>query len=74
MMSLQLLLVLALLSLISQSSAFNAALKVRSITPQRSLTMKVENDAFAKSNRNSRSAAAGDRMVELKMPLGIIIY
>jgi len=70
-MSLQLFLVLAVLGLISQSSAFNAALKVRSVTPQKSFTMKVENDAFAKSNRNSRSAAAGDRMVELKMPLGM---
>lgn len=70
-MSFQFLLVVVVLSLITQSSAFNAALKVRSVTsPQRSLTMKVENDAFAKANRNQRSAAAGDRMVELRMPLG----
>jgi C-terminal processing protease CtpA/Prc len=70
-MSLQFMLVVVVLSLISQSSAFNT-LKVRSITiPRRDLTMKVENDAFAKANRSQRRAGAGDRMVELKMPLGM---
>ena len=35
------------------------------------LTMKVENDAFARQNRAKRQADAGDRMVELRMPLGL---
>jgi hypothetical protein len=70
MMSLQFVLVVVVLSLISQSFAFNA-LKVRSLAPTRSLTMKVENDAFAKANRSQRRAAADDRMVELRMPMGM---
>jgi hypothetical protein len=69
-MSLQFVVVVVVLSLISQSFAFNA-LKVRSLAPTRSLTMKVENDAFAKANRSQRRAAADDRMVELRMPMGM---
>lgn len=41
------------------------------VTKTRSMTMKVENDAFTRANRAKRSADAGDRMVELRMPLGI---
>lgn len=70
MMTLQFMLVVAMLSLIAQSNAFNA-LKVRTMTPTRSLTMKVENDAFAKANRSQRRAAADDRIVELRMPMGM---
>ena len=33
--------------------------------------MKVENDAFAKANRSQRRAAADDRIVELRMPMGM---
>jgi C-terminal processing protease CtpA/Prc len=33
--------------------------------------MKVENDAFAKKNREMRKAGADDRIVELRMPMGI---
>ena len=71
MMSLNFCLVVVVLAFIAQSSAFDA-LKVRSIVaPRRSLTMKVENDAFAKANRSQRRAAADDRMVELRMPMGM---
>ena len=41
------------------------------VTKTRSMTMKVENDAFTRANRAKRTADAGDRMVELRMPLGI---
>ena len=71
MMSLQFCLVVVVLTLIAESSAFDA-LKVRAIvSPRRSLVMKVENDAFAKANRSQRRAAADDRMVELRMPMGM---
>lgn len=71
MMSLQFFLVVVVLSFIAQSSAFDA-LKVRTlVAPRRMLTMKVENDAFAKANRSQRRAAADDRMVELRMPMGM---
>lgn len=71
MMSLQFCLVVVILTLIAESSAFDA-LKVRAIvSPRRSLVMKVENDAFAKANRSQRRAAADDRMVELRMPMGM---
>jgi C-terminal processing protease CtpA/Prc len=33
--------------------------------------MKVNNDAFAKKNREMRNAGADDRVVELRMPIGI---
>lgn len=74
-MSLQITLVVIVLCLIAQSSAFNVGLKSRSIimSPelyQRSnLVMKVptDNDAFAKANRSQRRAGADDRIVELKM-------
>ena len=35
------------------------------------LVMKVENDAFARANRATRSAGADDRIVELRLPLGM---
>jgi hypothetical protein len=70
MMSIQFAVVIVVLSLITQSSAFNA-LKVRTFIPTKSLTMKVENDAFAKANRSQRRAAADDRIVELRMPMGM---
>ena len=71
MMSLQFCLVVVILTLIAESVAFDA-LKVRTIvSPRRSLVMKVENDAFAKANRSQRRAAADDRMVELRMPMGM---
>jgi hypothetical protein len=35
------------------------------------LQMKVENDAFTRANRATRSAQAGDRTVELRQPLGL---
>jgi hypothetical protein len=69
-MSIQFAVVIVVLSLITQSSAFNAW-KVRTFTPTKSLTMKVENDAFAKANRSQRRAAADDRIVELRMPMGM---
>ena len=69
-MSIQFTILVAVLSLIAQSHAFNA-LKVRTFTPTQSLTMKVENDAFAKANRSQRRAAADDRIVELRMPMGM---
>ena len=70
-MSLQFCLVVVILTLIAESVAFDA-LKVRTIvSPRRSLVMKVENDAFAKANRSQRRAAADDRMVELRMPMGM---
>lgn len=34
-------------------------------------SMKVENDAFTRANRAARSAGADDRIVELRLPLGI---
>eukprot|EP01038_Epipyxis_sp_PR26KG_P003974 gene3974-5694_t len=37
----------------------------------RSIAMKVENDAFAKANREMRRASPDDRMVELRLPLGL---
>jgi C-terminal processing protease CtpA/Prc len=42
----------------------NAAAKVKSLK-------MVENDAFRKANRAMRSAGADDRVVELRMPLGM---
>jgi len=35
------------------------------------LSMKVNNDAFAKANRAARTAGADERKVELRMPLGM---
>lgn len=35
------------------------------------LSMKVGNDAFSRANRAARNAQAGDRVVELLMPLGL---
>ena len=37
----------------------------------RGLKMAVDNDAFAKKNREMRVAGAGDRVVELRMPFGM---
>lgn len=36
-------------------------------------TMKVENDAFRKANREMRKAGADERVVELRMPLGLVL-
>lgn len=36
-----------------------------------SFTMKVDNDAFTRANRAARSAGADDRIVEIKLPLGL---
>ena len=38
---------------------------------RRDLSMKVGNDAFSRQNRARRQADAGDRIVELRMPLGL---
>ena len=43
------------------------------VSRARSLTMKVENDAFRKANREMRKAGADERVVELRMPLGLVL-
>lgn len=37
------------------------------------MSMKVENDSFRKANREMRKAGADDRMVEIKMPMGLVL-
>ena len=58
---------------VTVSHAFSYHYSAASTSRARSLVMKVENDAFAKANRAARSAGAGDRMVELKLPLGLVL-
>ena len=36
-------------------------------------TMVVENDAFRKANREMRKAGADERMVEIRMPMGLVL-
>lgn len=59
--------------IIAFSSAFRSNRGVQVITSRASssLHMAVNNDAFARANRAKRQADAGDRVVELRMPLGI---
>lgn len=40
-------------------------------TTSRQVYMKVDNDAFTRANRVARTASAGDRKVELFLPLGL---
>lgn len=46
---------------------------VRARSGARSLVCKVENDAFRKANRDMRRAGADERMVELRMPMGLVL-
>lgn len=39
----------------------------------RALSMKVENDSFRKANREMRKASADERMVEIRMPMGLVL-
>jgi len=47
--------------------------RVVSRVPRTTTTMKVENDAFRKANREMRKAGADERVVELRMPLGLVL-
>ena len=49
--------------------SFRPAVSTRRWTSQ--TKMAVNNDAFARANRAKRQADPGDRIVELRMPLGI---
>ena len=65
-----LILYLALVLLYVQLTAsFRPLVSTRRLTSQ--TKMAVNNDAFARANRSKRQADAGDRVVELRMPLGI---
>ncbi|KAJ1440241.1 hypothetical protein B484DRAFT_443543 [Ochromonadaceae sp. CCMP2298] len=72
-MYLAILALLALLALASQVTAFSGGLVRLSATPptRGSMTMQVKNDDFSKANRAARKSGAGERMVELKKPMGM---
>ena len=45
----------------------------RSAARATTTTMVVENDAFRKANREMRKAGADERMVEIRMPMGLVL-
>ena len=61
---------LMILLCIHMAMAFRPVVSARRVLTQ-SPKMAVNNDAFARANRAKRQADAGDRIVELRMPLGI---
>lgn len=74
-MSLNLLLfIFALLFTVIPSASFglvNHASSRSLVVNSRDMIMKVNNDAFTRANRATRSAGADDRVVEIYLPLGM---
>jgi C-terminal processing protease CtpA/Prc len=64
---------LVLLLAISALAVVNAFSFSSTKTVARQMSMKVENDAFRKQNREMRKASATDRLVEIRAPLGLVL-